>query len=125
MQSAVENSFSTYVLCALDGLFWLNLYITVCMVCFFQTIHDSGTYDELCHRQSITTESIFGDEFDADTATSDIDSPSDGHNSNPECETGSARPKISKRQQSVIQYMRDQLSMDDDPVAILSVSFIF
>ena len=96
---------------------------------FFQTIHDSGTFDELCQRQSITAESIFGDEYDADLVTgsgSDVDSPSDGQNSNPECERppkGTARPKLSKRQQSVIQYMRDQASIDDDPVAILSVSF--
>ena len=94
-----------------------------------QTIHDSGTFDELCQRQSITAESIFGDEYDADLVTgsgSDVDSPSDGQNSNPECERppkGTARPKLSKRQQSVIQYMRDQASIDDDPVAILSVSF--
>ena len=96
---------------------------------FFQTIHDSGTFDELCQRQSITAESIFGDEYDADLVTgsgSDVDSPSDGQNSNPECERppkGTTRPKLSKRQQSVIQYMRDQASIDDDPVAILSVSF--
>ena len=96
---------------------------------FFQTIHDSGTFDELCQRQSITAESIFGDEYDADLVTgsgSDVDSPSDGQNSNPECERppkGTARPKLSKRQQSVIQYMRDQASIDDDPVNILSVSF--
>ena len=96
---------------------------------FFQTIHDSGTFDELCQRQSITAESIFGDEYDADLVTgsgSDVDSPSDGQNSNPECERppkGTNRPKLSKRQQSVIQYMRDQASIDDDPVAILSVSF--
>ena len=36
-----------------------------------------------------------------------------------------ARPKLSKRQQSVMQYMRDQASIDDDPVAFLSVSIIF
>ena len=35
------------------------------------------------------------------------------------------RPKLSKRQQSVMQYMRDQASIDDDPVAFLSVSIIF
>ena len=29
-QSAVENSFSTYVCYAPDGLFWLNLYIIIC-----------------------------------------------------------------------------------------------
>ena len=28
-QSAVENSFSTYVCYAPDGLFWLNLYFSV------------------------------------------------------------------------------------------------
>ena len=100
----------------------------ICIISF-QTIHDSGTFDELCQRQSITAESIFGDEYDADLVTgsgSDVDSPSDGQNSNPECERppkGTARPQLSKRQQSVIQYMRDQASIDDDPVAILSVSF--
>ena len=78
-----------------------------------------------------TAESIFGDEYDADLVTgsgSDVDSPSDGQNSNPECERppkGTARPKLSKRQQSVIQYMRDQASIDDDPVNILSVSICF
>ena len=28
-QSAVENSFSTYVFYAPDGLFWLNLYVQI------------------------------------------------------------------------------------------------
>lgn len=90
----------------------------------FQTIHDSGTFDELCQRQSITAESIYGDEYE--DVNSDVDSPSDsGHNSAPECEnqqSNNQRPKLSKRQQSVMQYMADQQSIDDDPVAVLSVS---
>ena len=92
--------------------------------CTFQTIHDSGTYDELCQRQSITAESIFGDDYiDASENSDEVESPSDGHNSNPESEHNSSRPKkLTKRQQSVMQYMRDQQSIDDDPVAVLSVS---
>lgn len=100
----------------------------------FQTIHDSGTFDELCQRQSITAESIYGDEYEdiADIVNSDVDSPhsDSGNNSNPECENQQQsnqfrNPKLSKRQQSVMQYMADQQSIDDDPVAILSVSVFF
>ena len=88
----------------------------------FQTIFDSGTYEELCQRQSITAESIYGDEFDADpTVSSDVDSPSDGQNSNPESDNNCAKDKRHQflRQNSVLQYMRDQTSIDDDPVNIL------
>ena len=98
----------------------------------FQTIFDSGTYEELCQRQSITAESIYGDEFDADpTVSSDVDSPSDGQNSNPESDNNCAKDKRHQflRQNSVLQYMRDQKSIDDDPVNILqkivSISDVF
>ena len=89
-----------------------------------QTIYDSGTYEELCQRQSITAESIYGDEFDADPVVtlSDMESPSEGQNSNPESEDPtSAKDKRHQfmRQNSVLQYMRDQTSIDDDPVNIL------
>ena len=58
------------------------------MMTSFQTIFDSGTYEELVQRQSITAESIYGDEFDADPVVtlSDVESPSEGQNSNPESE---------------------------------------
>ena len=90
----------------------------------FQTIFDSGTYEELVQRQSITAESIYGDEFDADPVVtlSDVESPSEGQNSNPESEDHtSAKDKRHQflRQNSVLQYMRDQKSIDDDPVNIL------
>ena len=52
----------------------------------------------MSQRQSITAESIFGDDFDADIATSgssDVDSPSDGQSSNPECERQIVRYDIS------------------------------
>ena len=94
------------------------------MMTSFQTIFDSGTYEELVQRQSITAESIYGDEFDADPVVtlSDVESPSEGQNSNPESEDNtSAKDKRHQflRQNSVLQYMRDQKSIDDDPVNIL------
>ena len=78
----------------------------------------------MVQRQSITAESIYGDEFDADPVVtlSDVESPSEGQNSNPESEDHtSAKDKRHQflRQNSVLQYMRDQKSIDDDPVNIL------
>lgn len=78
----------------------------------------------MVQRQSITAESIYGDEFDADPVVtlSDVESPSEGQNSNPESEDNtSAKDKRHQflRQNSVLQYMRDQKSIDDDPVNIL------
>ena len=108
----------------------LSVWIFLDKFCF-QTIFDSGTYEELCQRQSITAESIYGDEFDADpTVSSDVDSPSEGQNSNPESDNSCAKDKRHQflRQNSVLQYMRDQKSIDDDPVNILqkivSICFI-
>ena len=54
----------------------------------------------MSQRQSITAESIFGDDFDADIATSgssDVDSPSDGQSSNPECESQIVRYDINSK----------------------------
>ena len=96
----------------------------------FQTIYDSGTYEELCQRQSITTECIFGEE---EEETDFDDSPSPlvpTHASNPspivvpvvahknENNIQCKRAKF-VRKQSVMQYMQDQQSIDDDPVTSL------
>ena len=99
----------------------------------FQTIYDSGTYEELCQRQSITTECIFGEEeeeTDFDDSPSPLVPPSPSPIVVPpaiknENNIQSKRAKF-VRKQSVMQYMQDQQSIDDDPVTSLyTVSVIF
>ena len=103
----------------------------------FQTIYDSGTYEELCQRQSITTECIFGEEeeeTDFDDSPSPL-VPTQASNPSPivapvvahknENNIQCKRAKF-VRKQSVMQYMQDQQSIDDDPVTSLyTVSIIF
>ena len=103
----------------------------------FQTIYDSGTYEELCQRQSITTECIFGEEeeeTDFDDSPSPL-VPTQASNPSPivvpvvahknENNIQCKRAKF-VRKQSVMQYMQDQQSIDDDPVTSLyTVNIIF
>ena len=83
-----------------------------------QTIVDSGTYEELCKRQSITTESIFGEE-EEELDVDDSPSPSSVPQLVPlRDDVAKKRAKL-VRKQSVMQYVKDQHSIDDDPVTSL------
>ena len=84
-----------------------------------QTIFDSGTYEELCKRQSITTESIFGEE-EEELDVDDSPSPSSVPQLVPTLQNDVAKKRAKLvRKQSVMQYVKDQHSIDDDPVTSL------
>ena len=77
----------------------------------------------MCQRQSITTECIFGEE-EEDSVLDDSPSPLVPQIVPPLVpvpKEGLVKNKRAKleRKQSVMQYMKDQQSIDDDPVANL------
>ena len=77
----------------------------------------------MCQRQSITTECIFGEE-EEDSVLDDSPSPLVPQIVPPLVpvpKEGIVKNKRAKleRKQSVMQYMKDQQSIDDDPVANL------
>ncbi len=113
------------------------------MFCILQSIIDTGTYEELCGRQSITTECIFSEEEDTedddDEAAAGVAGvePSAAARGikNRSIDSGdtvslasipegeAVTTNLKKRRQSMLQYMRDQQSIDDPVDKLAFVSF--
>ena len=73
----------------------------------------------MCKRQSITTESIFGEE-EEELDVDDSPSPSSVPQLVPTLQNDVAKKRAKLvRKQSVMQYVKDQHSIDDDPVTSL------